>query len=269
MHLSLTRLLLLLAPSSALLQVHTRLAKAILHKAKVDAMQQREALLAQAELLFAAAADIDDALAKLERGEAVAPPPVFTRLAPPPPEAPAETALRRLGGRVLRVVDFAGDAAATAPRSARRCARGRTRTSRRCWATRGRRGTRRTRRGGRVMTSKLSRSSRSARRSKNPRSVRTRRARFCASTKEPTSSPGRIRAESWASCAARRSNASATPTGLSESVLSRASSPGKRPASASAARVEWQPRGVVEREGERGARGRPEEVLRSTQGLEG
>ena len=109
------KLMLLLAPSSALLQVHTRLAKAILHKAKVDAMQQREALLAQAELLFAAAADIDDALAKLERGEAVAPPPVFTRLAPPPPEAPAETALRRLGGRVLRVVDFAGDAAATAP----------------------------------------------------------------------------------------------------------------------------------------------------------
>ena len=39
-------LLLLLAPSSALLQVHTRLAKAILHKAKVDAMQQREALAA-------------------------------------------------------------------------------------------------------------------------------------------------------------------------------------------------------------------------------
>ena len=58
--------MLLLAPSSALLQVHTRLAKAILHKAKVDAMQQREALLAQAELLFAAAADIDDALARLE-----------------------------------------------------------------------------------------------------------------------------------------------------------------------------------------------------------
>ena len=115
MHLSLTRLMLLLAPSSALLQVHTRLAKAILHKAKVDAMQQREALLAQAELLFAAAADIDDALAKLERGEAMAEPPVVTRLAPPPPEAPAETALRRLGGRVLRVVDFAGDAAATAP----------------------------------------------------------------------------------------------------------------------------------------------------------
>ena len=64
MHLSLTPLVLLLAPSCALLQVHTRLAKAILHKAKVDAMQQREALLAQAELLFAAAADIDDALAK-------------------------------------------------------------------------------------------------------------------------------------------------------------------------------------------------------------
>ena len=115
MHLSLTPLLLLLAPSSALLQVHTRLAKAILHKAKVDAMQQREALLAQAELLFAAAADIDDALAKLERGEAMAEPPVVTRTAPLPPEAPAETALRRLGGRVLRVVDFAGDAAATAP----------------------------------------------------------------------------------------------------------------------------------------------------------
>ena len=116
MHLYLTPLLLLLAPSSALLQVHTRLAKAILHKAKVDAMQQREALLAQAELLFAAAADIDDALAKLERGEAMAEPPVVTRLAPPPqPEAPAETALRRLGGRVVRVVDFAGDAAATAP----------------------------------------------------------------------------------------------------------------------------------------------------------
>ena len=115
MHLYLTPLLLILSPSSALLQVHTRLAKAILHKAKVDAMQQREALLAQAELLFAAAADIDDALAKLERGEAVAPPAVVTRLAPPPPEAPAETALRRLGGRVLRVVDFAGDAAATAP----------------------------------------------------------------------------------------------------------------------------------------------------------
>ena len=114
MHLSLAPLLLLLAPSSALLQVHTRLAKAILHKAKVDAMQQREALLAQAELLFAAAADIDDALAKLERGEAMAEPPVVTRLAPPP-KAPAETALRRLGGRVLRVVDFAGDAAATAP----------------------------------------------------------------------------------------------------------------------------------------------------------
>ena len=114
MHLYLTRLVLLLAPSSALLQVHTRLAKAILHKAKVDAMQQREALLAQAELLFAAAADIDDALAKLERGEAMAEPPVVTRLAPPP-KAPAETALRRLGGRVLRVVDFAGDAAATAP----------------------------------------------------------------------------------------------------------------------------------------------------------
>ena len=114
MHLSLTPLLLLLAPSSALLQVHTRLAKAILHKAKVDAMQQREALLAQAELLFAAAADIDDALARLERGEAMAEPPVVTRLAPPP-KAPAETALRRLGGRVLRVVDFAGDAAATAP----------------------------------------------------------------------------------------------------------------------------------------------------------
>ena len=114
MHLYLTQLLLLLAPSSALLQVHTRLAKAILHKAKVDAMQQREALLAQAELLFAAAADIDDALAKLERGEAMAEPPVVTRLAPPP-KAPAETALRRLGGRVLRVVDFAGDAAATAP----------------------------------------------------------------------------------------------------------------------------------------------------------
>ena len=114
MHLHLTQLLLLLAPSSALLQVHTRLAKAILHKAKVDAMQQREALLAQAELLFAAAADIDDALAKLERGEAMAEPPVVTRLAPPP-KAPAETALRRLGGRVLRVVDFAGDAAATAP----------------------------------------------------------------------------------------------------------------------------------------------------------
>ena len=109
-----TRLVLLLAPSSALLQVHTRLAKAILHKAKVDAMQQREALLAQAELLFAAAADIDDALARLERGEAMAEPPVVTRLAPPP-KAPAETALRRLGGRVLRVVDFAGDAAATAP----------------------------------------------------------------------------------------------------------------------------------------------------------
>ena len=52
MHLHLTPLMLLLAPSSALLQVHTRLAKAILHKAKVDAMQQREALLAQAELLF-------------------------------------------------------------------------------------------------------------------------------------------------------------------------------------------------------------------------
>ena len=114
MHLSLTPLMLLLAPSSALLQVHTRLAKAILHKAKVDAMQQREALLAQAELLFAAAADIDDALARLERGEAMAEPPVVTRLAPPP-KAPAETALRRLGGRVLRVVDFAGDAAATAP----------------------------------------------------------------------------------------------------------------------------------------------------------
>ena len=114
MRLYLTRLVLLLAPSSALLQVHTRLAKAILHKAKVDAMQQREALLAQAELLFAAAADIDDALAKLERGEAMAEPPVVTRLAPPP-KAPAETALRRLGGRVLRVVDFAGDAAATAP----------------------------------------------------------------------------------------------------------------------------------------------------------
>ena len=32
---------------------------------------------------------------------------------------------------------------------------------------------------------------------------------------------------------------------------------------------EGQPRGVVEREGERGAGGRPEEVLRSTQGLEG
>ena len=114
MHLYLAPLLLLLAPSSALLQVHTRLAKAILHKAKVDAMQQREALLAQAELLFAAAADIDDALARLERGEAMAEPPVVTRLAPPP-KAPAETALRRLGGRVLRVVDFAGDAAATAP----------------------------------------------------------------------------------------------------------------------------------------------------------
>ena len=114
MHVHLTQLLLLLAPSSALLQVHTRLAKAILHKAKVDAMQQREALLAQAELLFAAAADIDDALARLERGEAMAEPPVVTRLAPPP-KAPAETALRRLGGRVLRVVDFAGDAAATAP----------------------------------------------------------------------------------------------------------------------------------------------------------
>ena len=95
MHLHLTPLMLLLAPSSALLQVHTRLAKAILHKAKVDAMQQREALLAQAELLFAAAADIDDALARLERGEAMAEPPVVTRLAPPPPEAPAETALRR------------------------------------------------------------------------------------------------------------------------------------------------------------------------------
>ena len=79
-----TKLVLLLAPSSALLQVHTRLAKAILHKAKVDAMQQREALLAQAELLFAAAADIDDALAKLERGEAMAEPPVVTRTAPPP-----------------------------------------------------------------------------------------------------------------------------------------------------------------------------------------
>ena len=115
MHLSLTPLMLLLAPSCALLQVHTRLAKAILHKAKVDAMQQREALLAQAELLFAAAADIDDALARLERGEAMAEPPVVTRTAPPPPEAPAETALRRLGGRVVRVVDFAGDAAATAP----------------------------------------------------------------------------------------------------------------------------------------------------------
>ena len=116
MHLHLKPLVLLLAPSSALLQVHTRLAKAILHKAKVDAMQQREALLAQAELLFAAAADIDDALARLERGEAMAEPPVVTRLAPPQqPEAPAETALRRLGGRVLRVVDFAGDAAATAP----------------------------------------------------------------------------------------------------------------------------------------------------------
>ena len=116
MHLYLTPLMLLLAPSCALLQVHTRLAKAILNKAKIDAMQQREALLAQAELLFAAAADIGDALAKLERGEAVAPPPVVTRLAPPQqPEAPAETALRRLGGRVVRVVDFAGDAAATAP----------------------------------------------------------------------------------------------------------------------------------------------------------
>ena len=43
MHLHLTPLMLLLAPSSALLQVHTRLAKAILHKAKVDAMQQRRA----------------------------------------------------------------------------------------------------------------------------------------------------------------------------------------------------------------------------------
>ena len=32
---------------------------------------------------------------------------------------------------------------------------------------------------------------------------------------------------------------------------------------------EGQPRGVIEREGERGARGRPEEVLRSTQGVEG
>ena len=107
--------MLLLAPSCALLQVHTRLAKAILNKAKVDAMQQREALLAQAELLFAAAADIDDALARLERGEAMAEPPVVTRRAPPAPAAPAETALRRLGGRVVRVVDFAGDAAATAP----------------------------------------------------------------------------------------------------------------------------------------------------------
>ena len=118
MHLSLTPLMLLLAPSSALLQVHTRLAKAILHKAKIDAMQQREALLAQAELLFTAAADIDDALAKLERGEAMAEPPVVTRLAPPAPEAPAETALRRLGGRVLRVagkVDDAHDAASQSP----------------------------------------------------------------------------------------------------------------------------------------------------------
>ena len=119
-----TKLMLLLAPSSALLQVHTRLAKAILHKAKVDAMQQREQLLAQAELLFAAAADIDDALAKLERGEAMAEPPVVTRLAPPAPEAPAETALRRLGGRVLRVVDFAGDAAATTARWCGRAAPG-------------------------------------------------------------------------------------------------------------------------------------------------
>ena len=114
MHLYLTRLVLLLAPSSALLQVHTRLAKAILHKAKVDAMQQREALLAQAELLFAAAADIDDALAKLERGEAMAEPPVVTRLAPPQRRLRGRFR-RRLGGRVVRVVDFAGDAAATAP----------------------------------------------------------------------------------------------------------------------------------------------------------
>ena len=92
MHLYLKPLMLLLAPSSALLQVHTRLAKAILHKAKVDAMQQREALLAQAELLFAAAADIDAALEPRERGEAVAPPPVVTRLAPPAPRAPAARA---------------------------------------------------------------------------------------------------------------------------------------------------------------------------------
>ena len=69
MHLSLTRLL-LLAPSSALLQVHTRLAKAILHKAKVDAMQQREALSLQEQekdLLRAFRARLYDVQIELER----------------------------------------------------------------------------------------------------------------------------------------------------------------------------------------------------------
>ena len=116
MHLYL-RAVLLLTPTCALLQVHTRLAKAILNKAKIDAMQQREALLAQAEHLFTAAAEIDDALAKLDTGGAVVPPSIIATAAPPPPEEPSETALRRLcaGDNILKIVDFAGDAAATAP----------------------------------------------------------------------------------------------------------------------------------------------------------
>ena len=49
-------------------QVHTRLATAILNKAKADAIQQREALLAEAEEYLVAAAEIDEALRRLESG---------------------------------------------------------------------------------------------------------------------------------------------------------------------------------------------------------
>lgn len=106
---------LLLASGEALLQVHTRLAAAILQRARVDAVAKREGLLEEAERLLGAAAEIDDALRKL--GEDAVPPAPPKTQSPEPPAAAGDDdgarALARLGaaGKLARIVDFAGESA--------------------------------------------------------------------------------------------------------------------------------------------------------------
>ena len=104
---------LLLRPAAALLQIHNRLAAAILNKARLDAVEQREALLAEAEQLLQAASEIDEALERLAAGAAPSVSP-----APPPPPAAATNldGVRKLGeSRLRRIVDFTGESAELAP----------------------------------------------------------------------------------------------------------------------------------------------------------
>ena len=108
---------LLLRPAAALLQIHNRLAAAILNKARLDAVEQREALLAEAERLLQAASEIDEALERLAAGAAPSPPPPVSPAPPPPPAAATNLdGVRKLGeSRLRRIVDFTGESAELAP----------------------------------------------------------------------------------------------------------------------------------------------------------